>query len=116
MAMGPTVSLAFAASKLVVGHAQRIWRNLTAEERKEFFELITPSEGSPYQRRTVQVPRTPVKISRKPGKLFPTIEKADFETAEREIPVPDVNYLKLLSDEDRKRLWYLIKKANMGRG
>ena len=109
------VALALSAAKLTATHAQRLWNNLTAEERAEFFALITPKDGRPYKKRTVRLPSNPVKVTRDDGKRLPRFEKGDGDRREVEVPLPDPAYLKDLSSEERDRLKSLIKKANTGK-
>lgn len=90
--------LAAALVSLLISHSKRLWNNLTPEERKEFFELITPNDSD-----WVKWMELPV-----PGKGGRTIR----------IPVVSRDYIKRylgqLSKEDKDRLWALIKKANSG--
>lgn len=82
----------------MITHSKRVWSNLTPEERKEFFGLITPKESD-----WVKWMELPV-----PGRKDRTVR----------IPVVSRDYIKKylgqLSKDDRDRLWALIKKANSG--
>lgn len=109
------IALALSATKLISAHSQRVWNNLSSEERAELFELLKPKDGKPYKKMNVRIPKKPVTFTREDGKRLPRIGKGGGgESLGIDVPVPDPTYLKDLSSEEKDRLKYLIKKANTG--
>ena len=106
------------AGELVLRHAQRLWNNLTPEERAEFFRLIRPKNGKPFETKVVTFQKRRVQISKEDGKLLPVrvVKSGDGETVEVRVPIPRLKAITDLSDEEIERLKFLIRKANNGVG
>lgn len=107
-------TLALEAGRLVFSHGQRIWNNLTPEERARLIVLLTPKDGKIFGIRTVSIRRPRIGLAREEGGRLP-VRTGLSEEGKRlkiKVPVPRVRVIKHLSPEERDELKQLIKKAN----